>query len=339
MTAAASAPMTSRSDPDAIVELPRLGIVEFIIAGIIGAVAFMVYFKTLAPGLLGGDSGEFQFAAWLGGFAHPTGYPLYLLLSYLWTHLLNIGEPAWRMNLFSAVWGGIAIGLVYLLAVQTIRIAAGSPGLPAWMLRLTALFAAMLFGVTPTFWSQAIIAEVYSMHAALIAAIFLGLVTWQARGANPEDYPILYVTAFIYGLGLAHHRSTLLLLPAIAVFLWQSRMWSGSWRQKLAGLARALILIALPLLLYALIPFRGPQMPYADVIIAPDQIIELYRPTFGWFVQHVTGAGFSAALHTPAQPLNASRKASGGSSKRCPGRASCSASSAASGCSSVHACC
>ncbi len=303
MTASATpAPLRATTTPATV--LPRLGVTDFVIAGISGIAAFLVYFNTLAPGVLIGDSGEFQFAAWLGGFAHPTGYPLYLLLSYLWTHLLRAGEPAWRMNLFSAVWGGIAVGLVYLLTLQTIRVAANPGGLAVWMQRLAALFTAMLLGVSPTFWSQAVITEVYTMHAALVAAIFLGLISWKARGASSEAYRILYVTAFIYGLGLAHHRSTLLLLPAIIVFLWQSRTWSGSWRQQLGGLTLGLILVALPLLLYALIPLRGPHMPYADIIIAPNQIIQLYRPTLGWFVQHITGSGFSAAFHTPTQPLD-----------------------------------
>lgn len=306
MTATASSQprATSGSDVGAVVALPRLGMIDYAISGIIGVGAFLLYFNTLAPGLLGGDSGEFQFAAWLGGFAHPTGYPLYLLLGYLWTHLVPVGDPAWRMNLFSAVWGGVAVAIVYLLAMQTVRIAATPPGLPVWTLRMISAFAASLFAVTPTFWSQAVITEVYTMHAALVAAILLGLVTWQARGANPDDYRILYLTAFAFGLGLAHHRSTVLLLPAIIIFLWQSRAVSGSWRVKLAGLMRGLILVALPSLLYALIPLRGAQMPYADVVVAPDQVLQLYRPTLRWFVQHVTGAGFSAALGSPAQPLD-----------------------------------
>ncbi len=301
---ASIAPATSRATTAPPVVLPRLGVADFVIAGITGVAAFLIYFNTLAPGLLVGDSGEFQFAAWLGGFAHPTGYPLYLLLGYLWAHLIRAGEPAWRMNLFSAVWGGAAIGLVYLLTLQTIRVAANPPGLAVWIQRIAALFAAMLLAVSPTFWSQAVITEVYTMHAALVAAIFLGLISWKARGASSEAYRILYVTAFLYGLGLAHHRSTLLLAPAIIVFLWQSRSWSGSWRQRLGGLALGLLLVALPLLLYALIPLRGPQMPYADVIIAPNQIIQLYRPTVGWFVQHITGSGFGSAFHTPTQPLD-----------------------------------
>ena len=132
--------------------------------------------------MLGGDSGEFQFAAWLGGFAHPTGYPLYLLLGYLWTHLLPIADAAWRMNAFSALWGAVAVGLLYLLALRMLQITAPA-GWPVAISRLLALLAAAIFAVTPTFWSQAVVAEVYTLNAALIVAILLALVTWAARGS------------------------------------------------------------------------------------------------------------------------------------------------------------
>jgi uncharacterized membrane protein YvlD (DUF360 family) len=144
--------------------------------------AAALYLRTLAPGVLGGDSGEFQFAAWLGGFAHPTGYPLYLLLGYLWTHLLPFGDAAWRMNAFSALWGAVAVGLLYLLARRILQMIA-PPAWPASIGRLLGLLAAAIFAVTPTFWSQAVVAEVYALNAALIVAILLALVTWAVRGS------------------------------------------------------------------------------------------------------------------------------------------------------------
>ena len=184
---------------------------DYALALLTALLAFVLYLRTLAPGVLGGDSGEFQFAAWLGGFAHPTGYPLYLLLGWLWTHLLPLHDPAWRMNAFSALWGGIATGLVYLLALRMLRQASANP----WS-RLLALFAALTFAVTPTFWSQATLAEVYTLNAALVAAILLGLVIWGQTGSRRA----LYGVALLYGLSLAHHRTTLLYLPAIVLYVW-----------------------------------------------------------------------------------------------------------------------
>ena len=105
----------------------RITVVDALIALIASVFALLLYLRTLAPGVLGGDSGEFQFAAWLGGFAHPTGYPLYLLLGWLWTHLLPLHDPAWRMNAFSALLGAVATGLVYVLALRMLRQATANP--------------------------------------------------------------------------------------------------------------------------------------------------------------------------------------------------------------------
>ena len=68
------------------------------------ALGLGVYSRTLAPGLLFGDAGEFQFAAWRFGLAHPTGYPLYLLLGGSWQHLAALFgvDPATSLNAFSA---------------------------------------------------------------------------------------------------------------------------------------------------------------------------------------------------------------------------------------------
>ena len=268
---------------------------DYALAFLVGLLALVLYMRTLAPGLLGGDSGEFQFAAWLGGFAHPTGYPLYLLLGYGWTHLLRLGDPAWRMNAFSALWGGLAIGLIYLLALRVLQLTITS-GPSFAVQRLAALFVALTFAVTPTFWSQAVIAEVYTLHIVFVAAVLLGLVTWAAQPSGHQNYRPLYWTAAIYGLSLAHHRSMLLLAPAIAIYLWQNRRWDEDWRMRFGGLARALPLLLLPLLLYLYIPLRAPHVPYFEIHLSPDQTIQLYRPTVLGFVKYVTGTVFSAAI-------------------------------------------
>jgi hypothetical protein len=260
--------------------------------------AFALYLRTLAPSVLGGDSGEFQFAAWLGGFAHPTGYPLYLALGWLWTHLLPLHDPAWRMNAFSALWGGVATGLVYLLALWMLRQATANP----WS-RLLALFAALTFAVTPTFWSQATLAEVYTLNAALVAAILLGLVIWGQTGSRRA----LYLTALLYGLSLAHHRTTLLYLPAIAIFMrlamrqqTTSPRIPPSPRLRVFVSPRHLVTLALlvlaPLLLYLIIPLRAPHVPYFQIHVAADQPLQLYRTTLAGFIEHVSGQGFGTAL-------------------------------------------
>ena len=143
-----------------------------ILAAALGLLALALYVRTLAPGLLDGDAGEFQFAAWGFGLAHPTGYPLYLILGGAWQHGLALfgADPAWALNLFSAVTAAVTVALLFVTMRKII------PG-PAGVSRGVALFSAALLAVNPTFWSQALIAEVYALHGLLMVLILLAALT------------------------------------------------------------------------------------------------------------------------------------------------------------------
>src|SRR5690242_14256284 len=78
--------------------------------------ALALYVATLLPGVGSGDTAEFQRVAPTLGVAHPTGYPLYTMLGWLWSQLLAIGTPAWRMNVFSACTAALAVGALFLAA-------------------------------------------------------------------------------------------------------------------------------------------------------------------------------------------------------------------------------
>ena len=197
---------SGRTDSLPLSHSPALRLVDYLLALASAIFAAALYLRTLAPGVLGGDSGEFQFAAWLGGFAHPTGYPLYLLLGYLWTHLLPFADAAWRMNAFSALWGAVAVGLLYLLALRMLQMTAPA-GWPIAISRLLALLAAAIFAVTPTFWSQAVVAEVYTLNVGAHRrnparagdvgcarrherALSRRIPVWAEPGPPPDDAPV-----------------------------------------------------------------------------------------------------------------------------------------------------
>jgi len=80
---------------------------------LLGAVATLwLVVPTLAPGLISqaaGDSAEFQTVSWVLGTAHPTGYPSYVILGFIASHLLPFGDPAFRMNLLQALLAAGAV--------------------------------------------------------------------------------------------------------------------------------------------------------------------------------------------------------------------------------------
>ncbi|MEP6776023.1 MAG: DUF2723 domain-containing protein, partial [Chloroflexota bacterium] len=76
-----------------------------------------VYLTTVSPGVNFIDSGELITAVHEPGIAHPPGYPLYVLMGYVASHLLW-GDVAWRVNVFSAFWGAMAVGAFFFLIYQ-----------------------------------------------------------------------------------------------------------------------------------------------------------------------------------------------------------------------------
>jgi uncharacterized membrane protein len=168
--------------------------------------------------------------------------------------------------------------------------------------RLLALLAAAIFAVTPTFWLQAVVAEVYTLNAALIVAILLALVTWAARGSLNA----LYLAAFLFGLSLAHHRTALLWIPAIAAFVWLANRQQDA-AQRLTLSPRRLVTLSLlvlaPLLLYLTIPLTAPMAPYVHVQVGPNQTLDLYKPTLDGFLNYVTGRDFESEFRAPAEAL------------------------------------
>ena len=141
-------------------------------------ILLLLYLATLMPGVGPTDSGEMIFSAWLPGIAHAPGFPLYTVAGWLWSHALPVGRIAWRLNLLSAVCGAAAGGLVYALALRTLR-ASGADGRDVTAHAVLAAAAgALALGIGRTVWSWSTIAEVYALNLALTAAILLLVVRW-----------------------------------------------------------------------------------------------------------------------------------------------------------------
>jgi len=181
--------------------------------------AFLLYLSTAAPGLTwanyGADGGDLLAAAVSNGVPHPTGYPLYTLLLQGWLALAGALWPgsdvAWRGNLLSGLAGALSVGVTFLV-VQHIWAEKERALLPA-------LLAAFAWATAPLLWGQAIITEVYTLHALLFASLFWAML------ALPRSRPIrrALILGGLSGLGLAHHLTIGLLLPGMLYWLWSDQ--------------------------------------------------------------------------------------------------------------------
>ena len=176
-----------------------------------------LYVGTLAPTVLPYgtpdtlDSPMLQAEVSVLGIGHPTGYATYMMLTHLFTYL-PIGDAAYRINLASAVYGVAAVLVVYLAGLRLCNRA------------VAAATGALAFGLSGAFWSQAVIPEVYTLEALLVALVILVLFIW--RDTRNDRY--LLLCAFLVGLSLTHHLTSVLLVPAALafVFLTDRRVFS-----------------------------------------------------------------------------------------------------------------
>jgi len=269
--------------------LPRRlgGRADLIIGVVVGAATFALYVKTLAPTVLMADAAEFQLACYLGGIAHPTGYPLYLMLGWLWSHLVPLGDAAYRINLLSALFATLAVGLLYPLILLVLETAVDS--LSRRSVRAVAVIATLSLAVSRTFWSQALRAEVYALNSLFVVAILFLLLLWS----RTRSHRTLSLAALVYGLGLTHHRTIILLLPACVLFVWFTER---SALTDLKSLGKLLLLILVPQLLYLYIPLRAPATSYLHIDLAPGRTLELYDNTPGGFLGFVMGEMFRGEL-------------------------------------------
>jgi len=171
-------------------------------AGVLAfALPLAVYVASLRPGVGYWDTGELQTVPYILGIAHPSGFPAYVLIGWLWSHTVPFGDPAYRMNLLSAVGMSIAAlalaGTLLELAVEPVF----------------ACGAALVFAVTRVPWDHATHADVHPLALAAIGFSFWAALRWDRTGSRRA----LLVCAAAAALALGIHSGTILIVPGIVL--------------------------------------------------------------------------------------------------------------------------
>ncbi|MGI8998988.1 MAG: glycosyltransferase family 117 protein [Candidatus Limnocylindria bacterium] len=186
--------------------------------------AFGIYLRTMLPATGFWDTGEAQTVPPTLSIFHPTGFPTYAMLGWLWSQL-PIGEVAWRVNLLSGVSVALASGLVVLIAGHLIAerdrvmraTAAGIAG------------AAFAFASEP--WENATRADVHAISILSVTLLVWLLFTWRAaeRAGSPRAGGWLIAAALTFGLGLGVHP--LIGLFAFGIAAWLFVVDRSFWRR------------------------------------------------------------------------------------------------------------
>ncbi|HBL16022.1 MAG: hypothetical protein A2X36_07755 [Elusimicrobia bacterium GWA2_69_24] len=208
---------------------------------------FALYLWTMPPGLAPyRDTGEMALSAHTLGVSHPPGYPLYILLGRAWD-LFPFGVPEHSLNLLSASAAALCLALL-------LRALAGAWGLSA------AAVAVVLLGTNSTFWSTALVQEMYSLH------LLLACVLWSLALELRREFRLRlwYAAAFLYGLFLGNRTDLLLWAPGLLILSLPLSLREASGRERLAFAARTAGFLALGLSIYLYLPLRSLRGPWLD---------------------------------------------------------------------------
>lgn len=224
---------------------------------------------------------------WILGIAHPTGFPLFTLAGWAFSHALPIGTVAWRMNVLSGLCLAVAAGALTLMSLML-----GAAPIEAFL-------GTLLFTWCMASWNKGTHADPHAMSLMFIVLVLLFAIRY-GRGGAARD---LIVAAACGGLGLATHPEVLYSLPAIAAAVCVRR------RPRLRTLAWTFAGLLLPLAFYAYLPLRSAYVaahgldplagpPFGDA--GASEWDANHTRTLSGFLDEVSGRQFGASDALPS---------------------------------------
>ncbi|RYD56376.1 MAG: DUF2723 domain-containing protein [Sphingobacteriales bacterium] len=196
-----------------------------------GAIATLVYLKTMEPTTSFWDCGEFISCAYKLEVGHSPGAPLFMMIQRMFGILAggNLEKVALMIN----AWSAIASGLTILFLFWTITHFAKKLVAPGWEIEPNGTQTALIIGsglvgglaytFSDTFWFSAVEGEVYASSSVFTALVFWAILKWERIADRPGADRWLIFIAYMMGLSVGVHLLNLLAIPALAMVYYYRR--------------------------------------------------------------------------------------------------------------------
>ena len=196
--------------------------VDWLTFAITTLLVFIGYFLTVAPDVTLEDSGELATGSFYAGVPHPPGYPLWSVVTYLFTKLFPVGNIAYRVAVASAVAGALAAGLLGLLVSRgssmIIEGIAEFKELPRKLENaicvVSGVTAGLLMAYNGYMWSQSVIVEVYPLSVLSLMGVCCLVLRWMYA---PHQLRYIYWAWFLFGICFTNHQTLIVAAMGLEV--------------------------------------------------------------------------------------------------------------------------
>src|SRR5687767_8962684 len=160
----------------------------------------------MSRGVMPIDAGELAASQYYFGISHPSGYPLFNLIGFLWSKI-PIGSVIFRLNLLCAIWVALAnffmvkTAFVFIknsfLSKPQVKVQSGKKTVAAepsaihspFLMLIASCSGILILAFIRVWWVQSAGVEVYSLHVALLSAFFFVFIrTWYKSNAKIIDW-------------------------------------------------------------------------------------------------------------------------------------------------------
>ncbi len=278
----------------------------FLFAFLTFLIPFSFYFVTTNPWVTFTDNGELIGVCVRLGIAHPTGYPLFALLGYLW-HLLPLPfSLSFKMNLLAAFWTSISSLFFFLANLFFLQIleknvfpkgnnSSISVFLKSFNIIIISFISTLTYSFSRTIWGEATSLEVYSLQLILFNLFF-----WFSFKFIylENELKILIILSFILGISFSNHLTTILIVPSFLFLLFfpSAKNKIVFSVPKLKFIFLLIVLMILGLSVYLYLPLRSMQFPEFN---------------WGWvsrsfdkFLYHVSGKQYRVWMFSSSEAIS-----------------------------------
>ena len=262
---------------------------------------FIIYQLTIAPSVVQIDSGELAAVQYTLGIAHPSGYPLYTIIGYIFGLIPLPISKIYQFNILASIYTSFAVFfIIRSIRLLLLSLTISKPldksnkkkqvkdtktiyTLSNTDITLFSIIGGLVAGFSKTFWFQSTSVEVYSLHLLLISLIiFYSFKIATKDKAERIDWIIL---AIILAFGFGNHLTTFLFLPSLTyLFIIKERINKNSIITF--GLSSLAFLVVFSII-YLFLLLRSSQLPLLN-----------WGNPYNWefLIRHITGFQYQVWL-------------------------------------------